>query len=443
MSMSVLTDIYNVFEPVPLPADSPMYVHCKEVRGGSDVLVELGRTVLMSNTPTCQLYTGHRGGGKSTELLRLKQHLEARGCTVIYFSAEDADVNPVDVEYTDILLACTRHLLEGVRSADPTPVVSWLRDSAKALEDILKMEVSLGDPKAEVSIYQFAKITASIRSQPTQRAKLRELLSPHTENLVKALNMFIADAKRKLPPQQNRLVLIADGLEKVTLITRDRGRTNHDEIFIDRSEQLRGLDCHVIYTVPISLALSSQASDLMEIYNCPLQILPMVMVRSRDNQIHDAGMAAMKDIVRSRIKTLPKLKDMILDMDIFEDMETLEQLCQISGGHVRNLVLLIQTAIKYRDAEKLPITASDLRQAIRQLRKTYRTSVNEEQWALLAYVHRCKCLPNDEAHRSLLFNRCLLEYFDEEAWHDVHPLLLDVPEFKAALAKLPPIPDPV
>jgi hypothetical protein len=40
-----------------------------------------------------------------------------------------------------------------------------------------------------------------------------------------------------------------------------------------------------------------------------------------------------------------------------------------------------------------------------------------------------------------LFNRCLLEYVDEEAWHDVHPLLLDVPEFKTALAKVPLTPD--
>jgi hypothetical protein len=39
-----------------------------------------------------------------------------------------------------------------------------------------------------------------------------------------------------------------------------------------------------------------------------------------------------------------------------------------------------------------------------------------------------------------LFNRCLLEYpgddLEEGVWNDVHPLLLDVPEFKTALAKL-------
>jgi hypothetical protein len=93
--MTVLSDIYNAFEPVPLEAGSPMYVNCKDVRGGGDVLVELGKPIEMSDRPTCQLYTGHRGGGKSTELLRLKQYLEQeKGCTVVYFSAEDADVNP-------------------------------------------------------------------------------------------------------------------------------------------------------------------------------------------------------------------------------------------------------------------------------------------------------------------------------------------------------------
>lgn len=81
-------------------------------------LVELGKTIRFSKTPTCQLYTGYRGGGKS---------------------------------------------------------------------------------KVEVGVKEFAKITASIRTQPTQRAKLRELLNPYTKTLVDALNEFIADAKRKSP----------------------------------------------------------------------------------------------------------------------------------------------------------------------------------------------------------------------------------------------------
>lgn len=430
--MSILDDIYNAFEPEPLPAGSPVYVDCKAVRGGSDIFVELGKTIQKSNKYTCQLYTGHRGGGKSTELLRLQRDLEQKGCVVVYFSAEDQDVNTEDVEYTDLLLACTRHLLEELQAADPTPVLSWLSDRAKVFDDVLKTQISVTDPKVEIGIKQFAKITATIRTEPTQRAKLRELLTPYTENLVNALNEFIDDAYKTFPDK--KLVLIADGLEKITLINKDGGRTNHDEIFIDRSTQLRGLHCHVIYTVPVSLVLSSRASDLMEIYNCPPQVLPMVMVRTRDNQPYQNGIEAMKQIVRCRIKSIDKAKGMALEGEVFDSPETLEQFCLISGGHVRNLVLLMQTAIKYNEEERLPISSTALLQAIRQLRKTYRDTVNANQWSLLATVHQTKTIPNDDAHRSLLFNRCLLEYLVEgETWQDVHPVLLEVSEFKEAL----------
>ncbi len=434
--MSVLSDIYNKFEPEPLPAGSPFYVDCKAVRGGSNVLVELGKTVRMASQPTCQLYTGHRGGGKSTELLRLQQDLDRQGCTVVYFSAEDEDVNPEDVEYTDILLACARHLLEGVKQADASaPVLSWLSDRAKALNDILQTEIKIDPTQVDLGIKEFAKITASIRTQPTQRAKLRELLTPHTETLVKALNIFIEDALEKLPADRKKLVLIADGLEKITLINRDNGRANHEEIFIDRGEQLKSLKCHVIYTVPISLVLSSRSSDLMEIYNCPPQVLPMVMVREKNDNVYPAGVEAMKSIIQARMQSVREIQGMALAAEIFDNLDTLEQLCLISGGHVRNLVLLIQNAIKYNEKEQLPIQADDVQQAVRQLRKTYRNTVNAEQWSLLASVHRTHQIQHDEAHRSLLFNRCLLEYSEEDTWHDVHPVLREVAEFKQALSE--------
>lgn len=432
--MSILDEIYNAFEPAPLPAGSPLYVDCKAVRGGSDILVELGKKIQRSQQSTCQLYSGHRGGGKSTELRRLQQDLDQKGCLVIYFSAEDEDINPEDVEYADILLACTRHLLEGLRLADPKPVVGWLEDRWQAINAILQTEISLDKLSVEGSIQQFAKITASIRAQPSQRYQIRQLINPHTETLVVALNQFIADAKTKLPLGKNNLVVIADGLEKITLVSRENGRSNHDEIFVDRAEQLKSLNCHVIYTVPISLVLSNRASDLMEIYNCAPQVLPMIAVQTRDNQPYPAGIEKLKEIVQSRVRSVASANGLALETQVFESPETLERLCTISGGHVRNLILLMKLAIDYNE-ETLPIQATALQQAIRQLRKTYRDTVNDNQWELLVKVFRTKRIPHDQQHRSLLFTRCLLEYVDdEEAWHDVHPLLRDVPEFKDALA---------
>jgi hypothetical protein len=86
-NFNLIADIYNAFDPFrPLEPGDPFYVVCNEVRGNDNVLRELGRKIERSNQPTCQLYTGHRGVGKSTELKRLKVDLESKGCRVVYFA---------------------------------------------------------------------------------------------------------------------------------------------------------------------------------------------------------------------------------------------------------------------------------------------------------------------------------------------------------------------
>jgi hypothetical protein len=165
--------------------------------------------------------------------------------------------------------------------------------------------------------------------------------------------------------------------------------------------------------------------------------LPMIMTETQQNSPHSPGIESLKAIIGSRVWSIEGTQDLSLETQVFDSAETLECLCLMSGGHVRNLVRLVQTAIKYNEEEGLPIQASALQQAIRQLRKTYRDTVHADQWDLLAVVHRSKQSPNDDAHRSLLFTRCLLEYREEESWHDVHPVLRDVSEFKVALSQPP------
>jgi hypothetical protein len=432
----LLKNLHNAFDPFrPLPAGDPNYVDCREVRGDGDILEDLGIRLQRSNQKTCQLYSGHRGAGKSTELLRLKQSLEEQKFFVVYFAADEEDIESEDAQYTDILLACTRHLLEDLqKSANTGPLRNWLKDRWQELKDLALTEISFEAMSVEGQIAQFAKLTANLRAEPTLRHKIRDKVNPHTVTLINVLNEFLAEAKRKLPNGCTQLAVIADNLDRITPIIQENGQTNHDEIFLDRSEQLKALDCHLIYTVPISMVHSNRAADLRDIYSAT-QVLPMVMVRTPSGDVYEPGLQKIKEVICRRVKHVaPELS---FDTDVFDSPETLEQLCLMSGGHVRNLLLLTQDAIG-RTAD-LPISKRAVQRAITEARDTYRRTVNHDQWRLLAEVSRSKLVVNDDEYRSLLFNRCLLEYryLDDEGevqrWCDVHPLIKGIQEYKEAV----------
>ena len=436
-SEELLDKIYNAFNPMPLPPGDPAYVECREVRGDVDIVQDLGRRIRRSTELMCQLYSGYRGAGKTTELLRLKAKLEESQYFVVYFAADEEDLSVQDAQYADILLACTRNLLKQLKnSGDPKPIADWLRSRFDDLRDLLATEVTVGDVSIEAQLSQFTKLTAAIRAEPSQRQKIREKVEPHTETLIVAINTFIADATKRLPEEKKQLVIIADNLDRIVPIFRDNGRSNHEEIFLDRHEQLKALECHIVYTVPISIVYSKWATDLKDNYGIP-QVLPSIMVKRKDGKVYKSGLDKLIEAVSLRIK--PFAADLDLATQVFESQAVLDLLCEMSGGYMRDLIQLVQESVNRTDT--LPIIKKDVQRAIDELRDVYRRVVEEEQWEVLIQVHRIKDIGNDNSHRALLFNRCLLEYRyidtndQKQTWYDVHPLILSLPKFQELLSK--------
>ena len=144
MSEALMTEIYNVFDPFD-PPPREAYVDCKAVRGDWNVLTELGRKIIRSKGPTCQLYTGHRGVGKSTELLQLQEKLIEQKYFVVYFPADSEDIDVEDTEYADILMACTKHLIKTINLEDQNPLKplsNWLQKRAESLSKLLLTPLS-------------------------------------------------------------------------------------------------------------------------------------------------------------------------------------------------------------------------------------------------------------------------------------------------------------
>ena len=225
---------------------------------------------------------------------------------------------------------------------------------------------------------------------------------------------------------------------RIVPVLKSDGRTNHHELFIDRADQLRSLECSIVYTVPISLVHSSGINDLSSVYDSgSTKILPMIMVRDRKGKINQEGLQQMQNIIRERMKKCAP--DLQLVPDIFVDRELIDNICVMTGGYVRALMLLIQSLINEIDC--LPITEAAARRCFSYLRNERHIAI-EEKYEILARTAISKEVRSDNDHRKLLFNRCILHYAYVDAdnqtqyWYDIDPLIVGIPQFQAAMKKI-------
>ena len=254
--------------------DQKYYIDFSSVRGGQ-IIEDLKDNITLwsPDEPTCQLFTGHIGCGKSTELLRLKAKLEGEGFHVVYFdSSQDLEMGDVDV--SDILLAIARRVSESLDQIK-VPQPRTLQDVIKQVAKLLQTEIELSaeaevpgigkfaantegkfsvevgipgvgkvtvDQKEGVSLVAplIGKINAKAKASPNLRDKLRGYLEPRTSGIIEAINQELLESGiQKLKQQgKNGLVVIIDSLDKIDNSPKPWGRSQQEYLFVDRGERV-------------------------------------------------------------------------------------------------------------------------------------------------------------------------------------------------------------
>ena len=424
------TKILNIDDPI----DRKYYIDFSQIRG-SEILRELGKHIqFMTPASTCQLFTGHIGCGKSTELLRLKANLQKQGFHVVYFES-DQYMDRGDTDISDILLAIARQVSESLDAINiPTQsgyFANLLQECASFLQTPINVEM-----EGELSL-GIAKITAKTKENPGARSQLRQYLEDKTDNLLKAINDdLLKPAIQKLKNQgATGLVIIIDDLDKIDdRLLAGRKDTLPEYLFVCRGEQLRNLTCHVIYTIPMSLMFSNKREALrngMGGGGNPM-VLPMVPVRFKDGSPCMEGLLALQQMVLARAFPEYSSDDRLQYIDtIFDRSETLDRLCQVSGGHVRNLLGLMCDCLKKIDT--LPISSECLEKAIREERQYLTRTIDPGEWQLLRQVNKTQRVTGEQGYQTLLKSMFVFEYRTDVdgCWFEVNPILADAPELQA------------
>ena len=413
------------------------YIDFSSVRG-SDIIRTLENHITFdpkSGQPTCQLFTGHIGCGKSTELMKLQENLERQDFHVVYFKYSEDLLEVKDLEITDILLAITRQVSENLETIGIKLKPNYFIDLFQQLVDFLQTDIDFSYKKEFSLPLGLGKIIAKTKNDPNLRSRLRQYLEPRSNQIIKAINEeVLGKATEKLKEQGKQgLVVIVDNLDRMDNRPKFKDCTQPQYIFVENGEKLRQLNCHVVYTIPFVLRFSPEIQVLNNRLGGgidAIKSLPMIPVKNRDGSKCEEGLAMLQDMVLAR--AFPEIEPqqrVNLIPQVFESSETLERLCLISGGHVRTLLSIVHRCIPEEDP---PISQACLERVIRSHCNSF-LGITDEQWEVLYRISQEKSIGGKEDCSNLLRILWVFEYPDPqgEPWFDINPVLKESKKFKS------------
>jgi hypothetical protein len=220
-----------------------------------------------------------------------------------------------------------------------------------------------------------------------------------------------------------------DNLDRLDSRQKPFGRPQQEYLFVDQGEYLTKLNCHLVYTMPLALKFSSDYGNLTQRFEEP-RVLPMVPVQLRDGSECEAGMELLRQMILARaFPDLDEQERLNNITEIFDSPKTLDRLCRVSGGHVRDLLRLMNTWIM--EEMELPLSGATLEAVIRARRNEMTMPISDDEWELLRQVRQRKKVSGDQGYQTLIRSRLVFEYRDSgESWFDINPILAEAKELQ-------------
>ena len=371
------------------------------------------------------LYGGHRGCGKSTELRRLQRQLHDPKRFYVVFIDAEVELSIHNLRYIDVLLSVAKKLfeqlerdqievdkvfLEQIEEWFDTRIVQRIEQFGAHLRVDAGAETRVGVPGLA---WLSTKLLAQIKAGSDYREEIRREVQSSYGELVSAFNNLLVHAEQRIAQKNlgRKLLFVIDGTDKLN-------QEDARRLFVDDIHQLQAMSGNFICCAPLLFLSTNPSSDFLT-YR-----LPMVKLGSKGAEYDPQAPAA---------QALRALSHKRVDSRLFRDPHALDELVAASGGHLRDLIFLLDAAL----AEAQGVIAIDHAQrAVKRLSTAYRRLVQPEDWTLLAEIdaNSGEHTPSDERSSRLLYHQVLLEY--NSYWWQSHPAVRKLGAYRSAAAAL-------
>ncbi|WP_089718846.1 hypothetical protein [Candidatus Entotheonella palauensis] len=422
----------NPAEPLP-PGDQRWY-DFRTLRGGSVVeeMQRILRALPVEGDFHHRVLCGHRGSGKSTELLYLKQWADQNGFLTVRIEV-DVHLGMITPQFSDLYLL-TAMAVEDAMQRDigrPLParnvrqVVQWFAEVTQEDRETVKSELAVeAGVQLNASIpllgKLFGKFCSAIKAGSQHAEIVRQRLRNFPDTLIDQTNELLRTANETLSEHQRPrgVLLLFDNLDRYEV-----GQI--DSVLVRGASLMRRLASHAIFVIPIGLEYAPPSGPIQDEYS-PSFVLPMLALRRHQDGWQTTVEASSYNEAAINMM-LESLEQRLVVDELFDDPADAVLLVKMSGGCVRDLMHLVTLAFQQAgDTFSHPAVM----RAIQQYRATFARRLTPEDYARLAQIAHRESVPRDALTARLLHYRYALEYTGNGgSWMDVHPLIVEIEEF--------------
>ena len=350
-------------------------------------------------------FSGHRGCGKSTELMHVLTHpdIQKKFWPILFSIRDETDV--VDIDFRDVLLAIGSRMFRAYRQSGgqvPDQLLKQLNGWRGKVEQEVKSVLS-GQSSYEfggnIDAF-FLNAGMKMKLEPKTRIELRQVFEKDITGLVEVINA-ITDAivanEKRIP------LMLIDDMDKPDL---DKAT----EIFHTQREIMMQPNCAIVYTVSSALFYSKEFDAIRDraIFLPNINLHPP---RESDRHIVEG------------YTTLQKFVHVRMDPHLIET-QALEDAITYSGGVFREMARIMRSALgRARRRQAKQIDNADVEWAATEIRNEYRRILDQNDIVYLRKVYEHNRLEYNDRLRPLLQLLAILEYRDTENWCDIHPVL--------------------
>ena len=418
---------YNALNDKVLPPNDPFYLKEINERGvsGTDAVSEIAAEINYQESEGRCLFTGQRGTGKSTELLRLQSELEGSGVVTFYADLSEYILLTKPIEITDFLISMAGAFSDQLERDPRFGQRLGHRTYWERLSHFVESKVEFKEIGLKVE--GIAELKASLKNDPDFKQRMQQASRGHVARIVRDAHDFFIDAVAGMRTSTGtpdlKVALIVDSVERIRGVGDEAMQVYESvrNLFLAHAEHLRIPMLHVVFTVPPYLSILAAGAGALMGGATVRRLVSTHIFMDRSREVDPKGLELMRRVIAKRHLGWNK---------IFTS-EALDQLAVSSGGDLREYFRLLRQCLpSVRDDTQLPLSAA----AIAHVEVSARAEMlpipaDQLDWLTKISTSHDTCLQADDklpllAH--FLDNRLVLNYRNGSDWYDVHPLLRKV-----------------